>query len=136
MPSPDPANITPRNRGLARRLAFLIASGRSLHDSAQELSIPYRTAKRWHRNPKFKLQVDRLQCRWVAEASASLIFASTAAVNELVRLMKESRDESIRLRAARSVLEKLPEVSSPLPPKPIAEMTDSELERYATTGTL
>jgi uroporphyrinogen-III synthase len=136
MPSPDPANITPRNRGLARRLAFLIASGRSLHDSAQELSIPYRTAKRWHRNPKFKLQVDRLQCRWMAEASASLIFASTAAAKELVRLMRESENEAIRLRAARCILEKLPEVAAPAPAKPVLEMTDEELKRYVATGAL
>lgn len=108
MPSPDPKNIEPRSEGRAARLAALVASGRTLKSAAEELGINYKVAKAWHRNPRFKERIQRLQDEACERTTRALVASSTAAVAELVRLMARSGDENIKLRAAVAILDRMP----------------------------
>jgi hypothetical protein len=76
----------------------------SAAQAAEKLKIPYRTLKRWLRDPDF-LQAYRTERRKIVEHSVGRMQQATVyAVTELLLLLKDG-SESTRLSAAKTLIE-------------------------------
>lgn len=97
--------LTPK----ARSLALAVAAGKSIRAAARKLDIAERTAYRMSALPEFKELVGELQAQVVSRAVAKLATGTAKAAACLLELLG-STDERVKLRAARAVLERYPEL--------------------------
>jgi hypothetical protein len=97
------------NGGRKQKVALLLAAGSSHAHAAKESGVGVRTIERWNAQPDFQDEVKRIRAELVATASAKLSGAMTFAANRLIGLLN-SKDESVALRAARSILQLGPKV--------------------------
>jgi hypothetical protein len=82
-------------------LAMLVASGRTVKEAAEELSIPERTAYRWHGLPEFRQSVGQLRSAALDASVGEITSATSLAVRKLIELLD---DPQHCLQAAKSIL--------------------------------
>jgi hypothetical protein len=85
-------------------LALALASGKSVRDAAEAAGIGERTATRRVADPGFRRRVAELRSEMVDRALGRMADGMTEAAETLRALLK-AEGESVRLGAARSVLE-------------------------------
>jgi hypothetical protein len=106
---PEMARNGPRNRGLAPRqeaLALALAAGCTVHAAAAEAGIGETTAKRWLREqPAIVRRVGELRAEMTSRALGRLIENMGSAADTLAYLSRKAKSETVRLGAARAVLE-------------------------------
>lgn len=97
----------PREPGRAAQAAVMLAQGASVRSTAAKVGVSERTVHRWRTNPKFRARVEELRTEMTDQVVGGLVSASRAAVAELHRLMTQSGNDTVRLGAARCILDKL-----------------------------
>ncbi|MBI4319362.1 MAG: LacI family DNA-binding transcriptional regulator [Chloroflexi bacterium] len=85
-------------------LIVALASGLTMRDAAKQAGVSEKTVARRLADPAFRRQVAAEKAAMIARATAMLADASTEAVTTLRRLL-QAEAESVRLGAARSILE-------------------------------
>jgi hypothetical protein len=91
-------------RNADEALATAVASGRTLRDAAADAGVGERTATRRWADPAFRLRVSELRAGLVRNALGRMADGMTEAADVLRQLLK-AQSESVRLGAARSLLE-------------------------------
>lgn len=86
-------------------LALALAAGKTLREAAKIASVGERTAARRWADPSFRSLVTELRGEVVERAIGRMADGMTEAADELRRLLKKARSETVRLGAARSLLE-------------------------------
>jgi len=81
-----------------------LAAGQTVRDAAQSAGISERTAGRRTANPDFRRRLTELRAEMVGRALGKLADAAADAVEMLRKLLKAKAD-SVKLGAARSILE-------------------------------
>lgn len=81
-----------------------LAAGATVRAAAKKAGVGERTAYRWVEDPAFRERVDAVRTAMFDRAVSRLAKGAAAAAETLQRLLK-AEGESIRLGAARSVLE-------------------------------
>lgn len=84
--------------------ALAIASGTSVREAAAAAGLSERTAYRRLRDPAFRRRVSEFRASLLSEAVGRLSEAANEAVSTLKALLS-SRTDSVRLSAARTILE-------------------------------
>jgi hypothetical protein len=92
-----------RRKGLDA-LALALASGETLRDAARLASVGERTATRRWADPEFRSRVSELRVEMVARSLGRLV-EGMAEGAETLRALLKAESESVRLGAARSLLE-------------------------------
>jgi hypothetical protein len=115
-----------RRRKTDTVLILALACGASPESAAQKSGLSVRTVYRRLAEPQFRQQVDQLQNAIARRAAGLLTAASIPAIKTCTTLLESARSESVRLGAAKAVVElamKLREATS---------LTDrvAELERW------
>jgi hypothetical protein len=85
-------------------LALALAGGKTVRDAAQSAGIGERTATRRVADPDFRRRIAELQAEMVGRALGKMAEGMTEAADTL-RALLNSEGESVRLGAARSILE-------------------------------
>lgn len=85
-------------------LAVALASGASVAQAATRCGVSERTVYRRLEDPDFRQQVDRLRAQMVGRAVGKINNNMARAADKLRRLL-ESKNESVALSAARTILE-------------------------------
>jgi hypothetical protein len=85
-------------------LLLALASGQTVRDAARAAGVGERTAARRWADPAFRRRVTRLRAELVERATGQLADGMAEAVATLRRLLT-AEGESVRLGAARSILE-------------------------------
>ncbi len=87
-------------------LIMALASGQNVRDAAKAVGIGERTARRRMNDEGFRRELSIARDRIISEAVGRLTAASTNAVCTLEQLMSEAESETVRLSAARTILDK------------------------------
>src|SRR5262245_49781759 len=103
------ARTCPTERRLSAKqeqAAVSLASGCTIEVAARECGAAVRTIKVWLAGvPGFKRRVDGLRAEMTRQALGRLVDSMTSTADTLGCLSREAKSESVRLYAARSVLE-------------------------------
>src|SRR5262245_41601872 len=102
----SPAESGRQNRGGSRDLGLLVALARgdTVRDAAREAGIGERTAYRRMRDPEFRQRLSAVRADVLERATGRLADAGADAAETLKALLK-AESESVRLGAARAILE-------------------------------
>jgi transposase len=84
-----------------------LATGVSIKEAAAQADVGERTAFRRLNDPSFRQRLAETKGRMLEAASAKLASSAGAACEELDRLLKKAKSESVRLAAARVILEQV-----------------------------
>ncbi len=82
-----------------------LACGASVETAAQKAGISKRTLQRRMADPEFRRQIQAIRSDMVERHSGTLTAAGTEAIKTLLELLKPTNAGTVRLGAARSVLE-------------------------------
>ena len=93
------------NRKGDSALITALAGGATVKEAAHRAGVAECTAHRRLDDPEFRRQVDAARTEMIASAVGTLAKASTAAAVTLATLLGKEQPPSIRLGAARSILE-------------------------------
>src|SRR5262245_58634963 len=91
-------------RNADEALALAVATGQTLRDAAQTAGVGERTAARRWSDPAFRCRVAELRADLVRRSLGRLADAMTEAA-DVLRCLLQAQSESVRLGAARSLLE-------------------------------
>lgn len=109
--NPGPVSNKPRKSTLtAQQSAAVahIAAGRTLSEAASLAGVDRKTLWMWRRDiPAFNDAVDQTLQSMRDEVAAGLVQAGTRALGTLANLAERADDESIRLKAATEVLNRI-----------------------------
>jgi hypothetical protein len=109
MPKPQTAPDGLKNRGLSPRqesAAVALASGAALAEAAAQSGAGQRTIKTWRASlPAFTRRVQELRAEMTDQALGRLVGRMREAADTLGYLSGKAKSETVRLAAARSVLE-------------------------------
>jgi transposase len=97
------------NRKGDAALITALAAGHSIKEAAKIAGVGERTAHRRLDDPAFKERVSEMRTEFLSEAVGRLSDATTEAAKTL-RSLLESKSDSVRLSAARSILEFAPKL--------------------------
>jgi len=86
-------------------LVLSLASGKTIRDAAQQAGLSERTAFRRINDPEFRRQVREARSEMFSRSLGLLADASTSAVGTLRQLSLSAMSESVRLGAAKAILE-------------------------------
>jgi transposase len=86
-------------------LLLALACGLNAEQAAKQVGVSVSTAYRRLDDPAFRARLDELRRDMLSRASAMLTAAAVEAVRTLADLLKPANGPSVRLNAARSVLE-------------------------------
>ena len=86
------------------RLIVALLTGKDNEAAFAEAGVPKTTAYRWMKDKQFRLELAAVAQGMLAEGNALLRASYQSAVRELMRIMTESQNESIRLRAAATLV--------------------------------
>jgi transposase-like protein len=100
-----------RPEGKVDALALAVARGSSLSAGARAIGISESTARRWAVDPSFKARISEIRSATVSRSIGHLVRASVQAAKTLTDLLK-SKDEQVKLSAARTLLTSLISVQS------------------------
>ncbi len=121
MPGPHP-------KALITDFALHVASGKKVAEWCEKHHIPLRTAYNWHETKEFKLLVEEYRDRAIDAAIGRMADNLSNAVEYIVKLVDEGTSETVRLSAAKTVIDKLVHVQNHLKLK--AEI--AEIDRRLT----
>jgi hypothetical protein len=94
--------LTPRQE----TVALALATGSSDREAAKEAGITDRVIRKWKtETPEFNRRVSELRARMTDEALGTLVAGMRSASNTLLYLSRKGRQETVRLGAARSLIE-------------------------------
>ena len=86
--------------------ALSLAAGATQEEAAEESGAGHRTIKTWLANhPAFVWRIQELRAEMTARALGRLVENMVSAVDTLGYLSRKGKSESVRLNAARAVLE-------------------------------
>jgi hypothetical protein len=106
---PDSAGNGRENGGLSPKqeaAALSLAVGRTIEDAAGESGAGSRTIRTWLRDePAFPRRVSELRAEMTARAVGRLADGMASAADTLGYLCRKARSETVRLGAARALLE-------------------------------
>jgi hypothetical protein len=109
MPQPETAPNGPKYRGLSAKqelAALALASGAGLAEAAAQSRSGERTIKTWRSSlPAFARRVQELRLEMTSQALGRLVDRMGEAADTLGHLSGKAKSETVRLAAARSVLE-------------------------------
>lgn len=91
--------------GKAAIFATALARGSSIVASGKEAGISERTARTWIKRQDIQAEVHRLRDRMADEAIGRLSRSLSAAAATLASLLATDKDDHIRLRAARAIID-------------------------------
>jgi hypothetical protein len=94
-----------RRRKADSDLILALACGASPENAAQKAGFGLRTVYRRLAEPAFRAQVDAMRAELVRRSADMLTAASMSAIKTLTTLQESAASESVRLGAARTVLE-------------------------------
>jgi hypothetical protein len=100
MPSHSTAQFSEKQQAAA----LLLASGKSVRDTAAEVNAGVRTIYGWRENPDFRELVQGYQGEMIEVGLGRLANAVTQAVDTLTELLKSEESDSVRARAANDIL--------------------------------
>lgn len=95
-----------RHRADESLIASFVA-GVTVQEAAARASVGERTAFRRLSDPSFRQRLAETKGRMLEAVSARLVASAGAACEELERLLKKAESESVRLGAARTILEQV-----------------------------
>ena len=84
-----------------------LAAGAPIKEAAAKAGVCERTAFRRLSDPSFRQRLAETKGRMLEMVSARLTNSATAACDELERLLQKAESESVRLGAARTILEQV-----------------------------
>ena len=106
---PQKARNGPRNRALSPKqeaAALALAAGRTQNEAARKCGAGERTIKTWvATQPAFTRRIRELRAEMTARALGRLVDNMVSAADTLGYLSRKGKSESVRLAAARAVLE-------------------------------
>lgn len=82
-----------------------LAAGLTIRETAQQTGVSEGTIYRWRRKPDFTKAVESARSELISNTVGRLSDSATAAVAVLRRLLSEDTPPSVRLGAARAILE-------------------------------
>jgi len=82
-----------------------LAAGLTIEETAKQTPVSARTIHRWLKDAEFKAEVDAARSQLVNNTLGRLSDSATAAVKTLQELLSSSQPPSVRLGAARAILE-------------------------------
>ena len=94
-----------RKRKTDAALAVALACGATLESAAQKAGVSLRTAYRRLADAAFGAQVNEVRAEMVRRSTDMFTAASLSAINTLMTLQDSATSESVRLGAARAVVE-------------------------------
>jgi hypothetical protein len=86
-------------------LVSVLARGATLRDAAGVAGVSCRTAERRMSSPEFRALVERERAELITSASGALLDAMAEAVRLLRGLLRDARDERVKLGAAKALLD-------------------------------
>jgi hypothetical protein len=86
-------------------LIVSLACGASVEAAAQKADMSVRTVYRRLADPQFQAQVNEVRADMLRRAAAMLTAAGMAAIKTFTTLQESAQSESVRLGAARSIIE-------------------------------
>jgi hypothetical protein len=86
-------------------LIVSLACGTSVETAAQKAGMSVRTVYRRLADPEFQAQVKEVRTDMLRRAAAMLTAAGMAAIKTFTTLQESAQSESVRLGAARSIIE-------------------------------
>ena len=98
------SNGRPHGAGKREAAALALASGQTVTETARLTSVGERTLARWLADPGFRQGVAHLRAEMVARALGKMADGMAEAADTL-RVLLNAEGESVRLGAARSILE-------------------------------
>ncbi len=101
----------PHDPTLRDKLAAWVASGRSIAAFAKDKDIPMRTCYSWSGTAVFKAKVRRIRRRMLDRVAGTLTRHGLTAVGEIARLIRKGDSDTIKLGAAKALLDQLIHVS-------------------------
>ena len=84
-----------------------LAAGKTVREAAAETGVGERTAHRWLADPQFRAELANARQEMIRQAVGKLADASSAAADELRRLLTDAESDAVRLRAAVAILDGL-----------------------------
>lgn len=82
-----------------------LAAGLTVQEAAKQCGVGERTIYRWKRNPDFAKAVDDARTELIGRTVGRLSDSATTAVQTLRELLSPTQPPSVRLGAAKAVLE-------------------------------
>jgi hypothetical protein len=92
-------------RGADGKLLLALACGATAEAAARQAGVSESTVRRRLKEPAFVVQLNKTRAEMHLRVADQLTAASTEGVRTMVQLMKEINSGSVRLGAARSVVE-------------------------------
>ncbi len=86
-------------------ILLALACGANAEAAARQAGVSERTVRRRLKDPKFVQKVNKLRAEMHLRIADQLTAAGTEGVRTMVQLMKDTNSGSVRLGAARSVVE-------------------------------
>jgi hypothetical protein len=97
--------VPPAKRNADEALIAALACGATLENAAKTAGVSARTAHRRMRDPEFKQRLDAFRADMVHRIAGMVTAANAQAVKTLIELQDPSKPPSVRLGAARALLE-------------------------------
>jgi uncharacterized membrane-anchored protein len=94
------------------QLALAVAAGTQIPAWCKENQVAVRTAYHWYKKEEFKALVREYRRRAVDRAIGMMAKHLAKAVAKIVRLIEEGQNDSIKLSAAKTLIDKLIDVES------------------------
>ena len=88
-------------------LISILAAGTSVQEAAVQAGVGERTAFRRLNDPEFRQRLAHTKGQMLEAVSTRLVASASSACEELERLLKKAESESVRLGAARTILEQV-----------------------------
>ncbi len=88
-------------------LISILAAGTSVQEAAVKAGVGERTAFRRLNDPEFRQRLAHTKGQMLEAVSTRLVASASSACEELERLLKKAESESVRLGAARTILEQV-----------------------------
>ncbi len=92
-------------RGADPKLLLALACGANAEAAARQAGVSDSTVRRRLKDPKFVRKLNKLRAEMHLRIADQLTAAGTEGVRTMVQLMKDTNSGSVRLGAARSVVE-------------------------------
>jgi hypothetical protein len=101
-----------RNDPLIGRLALAIATGSTATKWAREQGLEPRTVRNWARLPECKQAVERHRQQIVDRVIGTLARHALKSIRQIAKLAETAETDAIKLSAARTITDKLIELST------------------------
>ena len=98
------------SKPLFYQLALAVAAGSKITAWCKEHDVAVRTAYHWYKSDAFKQLVREHQRRTVDRAIGKMVKQLTKAVDKIVQLIEEGQNDSVKLTAAKTLIDRFIDV--------------------------